>query len=57
MASVPTGYDVPLVLPSRRPCVRLGVLGTPVWRDLGQFGDGTFRRQWSQMFYTKKACF
>jgi len=26
---------------------------------LGQFGfgDGTFRRWWSQMFYTKKVCF
>jgi len=25
--------------------------------DLGQFGDGTCRRWWSQMFYTKKVCF
>jgi len=22
-----------------------------------RFGDGTFQRWWSQMFYTKKVCF
>jgi len=28
----------------------------PKITDLGQFGDGTFRRWWSQMFYSKKMC-
>jgi len=29
---------------------------TPRWTSLGQLGDESFRRWWSQMFYAKKMC-